>query len=99
MTSKSPDCRLRGIEASLVLFASHVNGIKEPLPSGTETYIRLLSRMLDDEKFMKTLWFGAQSLTRLLPSILMVFISKKFSKLQHVGQSCCRITAGISEGG
>jgi hypothetical protein len=49
MSSKSPDCRLRGIEASLVLFASHVNGIKEPLPSGIETYIRLLSSMLDDE--------------------------------------------------
>jgi len=49
MASKSPDCRLRGIEASLVLFASPVNGVKEALPSGIETYISLLSSMLDDE--------------------------------------------------
>ncbi len=47
---------------------------------------------------MKTLRIGSQSLTRWPPSILMVFIFEKLGKLQHVGQSCCRNTAGISEG-
>ncbi len=49
LSSKSPDCRLRGIEASLVLFASPTEGVKEVLPQDVEAYLSLLSSMLDDE--------------------------------------------------
>jgi hypothetical protein len=49
MLSKSPDCRLRGIEASLVLFLSPANAIDSFLPEDGNTYLALLSSMLDDE--------------------------------------------------
>jgi len=49
MVSKSPDCRLRGIEASLVLFLSPANAIDSILPEDRNTYLALLSSMLDDE--------------------------------------------------
>jgi hypothetical protein len=49
LLSKSPDCRLRGIEASLVLFASPIDGIKEISPQDVEEYLATLSSMLDDE--------------------------------------------------
>ncbi len=49
MTSKSPDCRLRGIEASLVLFSSPVDCGDGIEPNDMDSYVNLLSSMLDDD--------------------------------------------------
>ena len=49
MLSKSPDCRLRGIEASLVLFLSPADAIDSNLTKDGNTYLALLSSMLDDD--------------------------------------------------
>lgn len=49
MLSRSPDCRLRGIEASLVLFASPAGGMDTISLKDREAYVEFLSSMLDDE--------------------------------------------------
>jgi hypothetical protein len=49
LSSKSPDCRLRAVEASLVLFLSPSEGFRDILPQDLETYLALLAGMLDDE--------------------------------------------------
>ncbi len=49
LASRSPDCRLRAVEASLVLFSSTTEGVRDILPRAVEAYLALLSSMLDDE--------------------------------------------------
>jgi hypothetical protein len=49
MLSRSPDCRLRGIEASLVLFSSPGDGMDVISPKDRGAYVEFLSSMLHDE--------------------------------------------------
>ena len=49
LSSHSSDCRLRAIEASLVLFPSHSDCTKSIQPKDRELYVNLLSSMLEDD--------------------------------------------------
>jgi HEAT repeat protein len=49
MVSESPDCRLRGIEASLVLYSNPARNADEVRANDIEAYVALLAGMLDDD--------------------------------------------------